>query len=123
MKKTILAAILMLACAASASAATFVSQAVFSIASSAKTATPNLRVTPMTPKTIGRDDNAFGLQWFQWQANQTQNYYMTKATQTIDLSAALCAWVQVDQATKVTVNSETAFMVLPSGYNGTVCFK
>lgn len=128
MKRSILGALLILSLAASASAANFVTQAVFSITSSAVTATSNLRVTPMTPKTIGRDDNAFGLQWFQWQANQTRNLFLTGGvtsghSQTVSLADALCAWVQVDQATRVKVNSETPYMILPSGYNGTVCFK
>lgn len=103
-------------------AANFVTSAVFSIASSAATATPNLRVAPMTPKTAARDDNSMVMQWFQWQANQTQNLYLTKDT-TVDISSALCAWVQVDQATKVKVNAEAAYMILPSGYNDVVCFK
>jgi len=122
MKKAMIAAILILASAAYANAAVYVTQAVFSIASSAKTSTSNLRITPMTPKTVARDDNNFGLQWFHWQANHTQNLFLTKDT-TVPLADALCVWVQVDQATQVKVNSETPYMILPSGYNGTVCFK
>jgi hypothetical protein len=123
MKRTLLAVILFALASCEAYAANLVSQAVFTITSSAKTSTPNLRVVPMTPKTIGRaSDGQEIIQSFLWQPNQTQNLYLTKS-KTIDLSMALCAWIQVDQATTIKVNSESAYMTLPSGFNADICFK
>lgn len=121
MKTLICIALLLIS--TSAFAANFITQAVFSISSSAVSGTPNLRVVPMTPKQLARTpDNTDVMQNFQWQANKTVNYYLTKS-QTVDLSLALCLWVQVDQATFIKVNSESAYMILPSGYNNSLCFK
>ena len=105
-----------------AHAVNYITSAVFSVTSTATTSTANLRVAPMTPKTIGRDENASQLQTYMLQANQVQNLFLTK-NQTVDLSSALCLWVQVDQDTKMKVNAETAYMILPSGHSGTICFK
>ena len=135
--KSILAAILILAIAtvATATVATaggnpsvLVTQAIFSITSSAKTSTANLRIVSMTPKTIGVDNNSDLFQQFMWQAGQAQNLFLTgNAThghvQEVDLSRTLCAWIQVDQATNIAVNGESPYMVLPSGYNNVVCFR
>ena len=106
-----------------AHAANYITSAVFSITSSAATSTPNLRVAPMGPKVAPRatDGNEI-IQTYLWQANQTQNLYLTK-NKTVDLSSALCFWVQVDQDTKVKANAETVYMILPSGYNDVICFK
>lgn len=120
--KRVLLSLLFLSLAASASAANYVSQAVFSITSSAKTTNTNLRVQPMGPKTIGRDENSQMLQTFLRQAGTTQNLFLTKST-TVDLSTALCLYIEVDQQTKMYLNSETAYITLPAGAREVQCFK
>lgn len=103
-------------------AANFVTQAVFGITSSATTSTPNLRVQPMGPKSMVRDDDRNTMQTYVRQANTTQNLYLTK-TKTVDLSSALCLYIEVDQDTKMYLNSETAYILLPSGTREVQCFK
>ena len=123
MKRLLLAGLLILAAASVLHAASYVTQAVFSITSSTKTTTANLRVTPMGPKVAPRaPEGGEIIQTFLWQANRTQNLFLTKST-TVPLTDALCAWVQVDQDTKVAVNSESAYMILYSGMDRVVCFK
>ena len=108
-------------------AANFVSQAVFNVASSATS--KQLRITPMRGKVIAKDDDRNTLQTFVWQANQTQNLTFVSAgvagyqSITFPLSTVLCAWIQVDQDTRVAVNSESAYMLLPAGFSSDVCFK
>ena len=121
MKKLIIIAILLVASSALA-APVYITQAVFTITSSAATATSNLRIAPMTPKAIGRDSDAQMLQMYLLQANHTQNLFLTKRT-VVDVTDALCVWIQADQDTKLSVNSETAVMLLPSGTDRNICFK
>lgn len=100
-----------------------VTRAVFSITSSAITSAPNLRVQPMTPKLVGRSsDGGEILQTFLRQAGTTQNLYLTKS-QTVSLSGALCLYIEVDQDTKMYLNSETTYILLPSGTREVQCFK
>jgi hypothetical protein len=100
-------------------AANFVSQVVFTSASSASN---KLRATPMRGKVIAKDEDKNVLQTFVWQANQTSNITYTKSY-TFPLTQVLCLWIQVDQDTQATVNSETAYMLFPAGFNSEVCFK
>jgi len=106
----------------SAFAANFVTSAVFSITSSAVTSATNLRVQPMGPKLIARDENSQPIQSFVRQANQTQNLFLTK-TKPVDLSNALCLYIEVDQDTKMYLNAETNYILLPSGTREVQCFK
>lgn len=119
--KTFFIAVIIMA-ATTVNAANFVTQAIFTQTSSAATATPNLRIQPMAPKSIARDNNAQMLQTFVRQANLTQNLYLTKA-KTVDLSMALCLYIEVDQDTKMYLNSESAYIILPSGTREVQCFK
>jgi hypothetical protein len=120
--KRILLALVILALAAPAGAVNFVTNITFSIASSASTANTNLRVSPMQQKTIYRDDNATALQTYVHYANSVANYFLTK-NQVVPVGNALCIWVEVDQDTKMYLNSETAYLLLPSGTREAKCFR
>jgi hypothetical protein len=98
-----------------------VSTIVFTITSSAKTSTANLRITPMA-QTMAKDTSKTPLQTFVWRAGLTANYFLTK-TKTYTLGTAIGAWVQVDQTTNISVNSESSYMVLPAGYDGFISFE
>lgn len=91
-----------------------VTSLVFSQTSSAKTSTPNLRVTVMK-RVLRKDDNIIPIQGFALQENATFNYYLTK-NQTFTVTADYIAvQLGVDQDTKLYVNSETAYKVIPAG--------
>jgi hypothetical protein len=124
MKRIFLAVILLALMSCDAVyAANSVSAFVFSITSSATTATSNLRVTPTGPKEAPRTYGGMDIvQTFLWGPNQTQNLFLTK-TKTVDMSFYLCAWIQVDQATNIKVNGETAYMTLAADYDGVICVK
>jgi len=117
MKSTILAVCLLLI--ASIAGATNVTQAVFSMTSSAATSTPNLRIVKMLTRQVQISQNQQPIQSIVWRAGAVTDYFLTKS-QTVDLTDVLSIWVQVDQNTNVKVNSETAYMVLTSGTDGKV---
>jgi len=112
--------IFVLALSATTHAALSVTQAVFSITSSASTSTANLRVAPMDMK-LGKDGNLNLMQTYVLQAGVTQNMFLTKS-QTVSLNS-LCVLIQVDQDTKMKINSETAFLTVYSGADTIRCFK
>jgi hypothetical protein len=119
MKTTILAISMVLV--TSLAWAVDVSTVVFTITSSAKTSTANLRITPMS-QTMAKDTSKTPLQTFVWRAAMTANYFLTK-TKSYTLGTAIGAWIQVDQATNISVNSESPYMTLPAGYDGFISFE
>jgi len=99
-----------------------VTSLVFSQTSSAKTSTPNLRVTVMK-RVLRKDDNIIPIQGFALQADTTYNYYLTK-NQTFTVTADYIAvQLGVDQDTKLYINSETAYKVIPAGETRTYVLK
>lgn len=118
--KTLIITAIMMSIAVSSLAATSITQAVFSITSSAVTSAPNLRVVPMDMK-LAKDGNYQYMQTFTTSAGMTQNLFLTKDT-TVPLSG-LCLFVQVDQDTKMKLNSETAYTLVYSGVDTIRCFK
>lgn len=118
--KTVVLAICIVFMAAIAGAVD-VSTIVFTITSSAKTSTANLRITPMSA-TMAKDTSRTTFQTFVWRAGLTTNYYLTKS-QSVSLGTAVGAWIQVDQATNITVNAESAYMTLPSGFSDFILFE
>lgn len=103
MKKLILA-LLLLPSLAFADTSTFT----FSIASSASTATPNLRIAKMKPVMAQFPQSA---QAFVW--DETSNHYLTKST-TISYNSVLTKVikVQADQDTKVYLGSDLTNYIL-----------
>jgi len=99
-----------------------VTQLVFSQASSAKTSTPNLRITVM--KQMRRDPyRNTEMQGFALEAGSTYNYYLTKST-TFPITALYTALqIEVDADTSMKVNSETAYKKLLGGETRTFVLK
>jgi hypothetical protein len=97
-----------LALPASVVSAQTIDQIVFKITSSAKSATPNLRLgkqgSVMSRDSLSRDSN---VQSIQGHVSQTfSNYYLTKST-TVDTSSSISILVQVDQTTSYYINSDS----------------
>ena len=120
MKRIILAVCFLLM--ASIAGATDVTQAVFAITSTAITSTANLRIIKMATRQIQMSQNIQPIQSIVWRAGAITDYFLTKS-QAVDLTDVLAIWVQVDQNTKITVNSETAYMIIPSGTDKIIVFK
>jgi hypothetical protein len=88
-----------------------VSQLVFSQASSAVTSTPNLRIQ-VTPSTLARDKNEVPLQGSVLAPSMTYNYYLTKSIAFPITDSMVAVDVDVDQDTKMQINSETAYWLI-----------
>jgi len=119
MKGLILA--ICMALMASAAGAVEVTQIVFTIASSAVPSAANIRITPVSA-TLLKDTSKTVIQAFVWRAGLTENFSVTKS-KTYTLGTAIGAWIQVDQATNIKVNSESAYMTLPNGFNDVIFFE
>jgi hypothetical protein len=119
--KILLAVVFILSIAIPSIAATSVTQAVFSIATTAVTATSNLRVAPMDMR-LAKDSNNNLMQTYVLTAGTTQNLFLTKST-TVSLAGALCLLIQADQDTLMKLNSESVFMKVYSGSDTIRCFK
>jgi hypothetical protein len=99
-----------------------VTSLVFSITSSAATSTPNLRVTVMK-RVLRKDDNIVPIQGFALESGATYNYYLTKSTTFTVTADYIATQIGVDQATKMAVNTDTAYKVLPKDSVSTFWLK
>ena len=120
MKTIILALCVLLP--ASLAGAVDVTQAVFSITSTAATATPNLRIMKMATRQIVISQNQQPIQSIVWRAGAVTDYFLTKS-QTVDLTDVLAIWVQTSQDTSIKVNSESSYMTIFSGTDKVLVFK
>lgn len=118
--KTLLTAIIIAALAVPAFAVD-PTQLVFSITSSAATATANLRIAPMN-KFLAKDGDSVRMQTFAWEVGKLENYFLTK-TQTVSIVNQKCVWIQADQDTSVKLNSESVFMTIYASTDKVICFK
>jgi len=99
-----------------------VTQAVFSITSSAATSTANLRIVPMDSRFLSKDKDGHVMQTMSWEAGKLQNLFLTKNT-TVDMTNVLCVWVQTDQDTNIKLNTESVTLKIYSRVDQTICFK
>lgn len=116
--KTAVLTICMVLFAASA-LATDISQIVFDGFST--TTSDNIRITPMD-ETMLKDTSKTPMQSFVWRSGKTENFTVTKSKTYALAASVIGAWIQVDQATHLRVNSESAYMLLPSGFNDVILF-
>ena len=119
MKTTVLAICMVLM--ASFAGAVDVTQIIFDGYSVAVPSAANIRITPLSA-TMLKDTSKTVIQTFVWRAGLTENFTATK-TKTYTLGTAIGAWIQVDQATHLRLNSESAYMVLPSGFSDVILFE
>lgn len=104
---------------ATVSGAVEISQIVFTIPTSAATSAANLRITPMIGKLANWNAP---VQSFVLDGTPTVNYFLTK-TKTYTITKEGAYWIQVDQDTKLYKNSETTYMLLPSGFSDVLVIK